>query len=135
MSRLFLSRNSEGEHGAPGAKNGCTPLHLAGNNSDAHDPSADAVALRLLQAGPEALLMRDSRGRTASEQLLSGGTAGAALLEEMARVRQELEASVSRFCACIGSLCLRHCVHGAPIGDGGGQRAAGDGGARAGPGR
>jgi hypothetical protein len=135
MSRLFLSRNSEGEHGAPGAKNGCTPLHLAGNNSDAHDPSADAMALRLLQAGPEALLMRDSRGRTASEQLLSGGTAGAALLEEMARVRQELEAAVSRFCACIGSLCLRHCVHGAPIGGGGGQRAAGDGGARAGPGR
>jgi hypothetical protein len=28
--------------------------------------------------------------------------------------------AVSHFCACIGSPCLRHCVHGAPIIGGGG---------------
>jgi hypothetical protein len=28
-------------------------------------------------------------------------------------------AAVSRSCACIGSPCLRHCVHGAPVGGGG----------------
>jgi hypothetical protein len=35
--------------------------------------------------------------------------------------------SVSRSCACIGSPCLRHCVHGAPIGGGGGGRPAASG--------
>jgi hypothetical protein len=37
-------------------------------------------------------------------------------------------AAVSHSCACIGSPCLRHCVHGAPIGGGGGggsHRSAG----------
>jgi hypothetical protein len=32
----------------------------------------------------------------------------------------EVAAAVSRSCACIGSPCLRHCVHGASIGGGGG---------------
>jgi hypothetical protein len=32
--------------------------------------------------------------------------------------------AVSRSCACIGSLCLRHCVHGASIGGGGGAEEA-----------
>jgi hypothetical protein len=34
-------------------------------------------------------------------------------------------AVVSPFLACIGSPCLRHCVHGASIGGGGGPRAPG----------
>jgi hypothetical protein len=38
----------------------------------------------------------------------------------------ELHAAVSRSCACIGSPCLRRCVHGAPIGGGGGEAAAPD---------
>ena len=40
---------------------------------------------------------------------------------------------VSHFCACIGSPCLRQCVHGAPIGGGSGPGEAakrGGGGAR-----
>jgi hypothetical protein len=42
-------------------------------------------------------------------------------------------AAVSRFCACIGSPCLRHCVRGASIGGGGGGEAlrAGAGGSEA----
>eukprot|EP01047_Picozoa_sp_COSAG01_P051454 COSAG01_NODE_5312_length_4341_cov_18.144036_1_plen_164_part_10 len=47
-------------------------------------------------------------------------------------------AAVSHSCACIGSPCLRHCVHGASIGGGGGgiargEREAGGGGAAAAP--
>jgi hypothetical protein len=34
---------------------------------------------------------------------------------------------VSRFCACIGSPCLRYCGHGASIGGGGGSRQGGAG--------
>eukprot|EP01049_Picozoa_sp_SAG25_P009057 SAG25_NODE_866_length_5015_cov_1.822213_3_plen_155_part_00 len=41
-------------------------------------------------------------------------------------------AAVSRSCACIGSPCLRQCVHGASIGGGGGVTAGAD--ARRGPG-
>jgi hypothetical protein len=33
---------------------------------------------------------------------------------------------VSCFCACIGSPCLRHCVHGASIGGGQQSRTLGD---------
>jgi hypothetical protein len=35
------------------------------------------------------------------------------------RTGEAVAAAVSRSCACIGSPCLRHCVHGASIGGGG----------------
>jgi hypothetical protein len=51
-----------------------------------------------------------TRVATARRQCLLTGTAAAA---------------VSHSCACIGSPCLRRCVHGAPIGGGGGGGAEG----------
>jgi hypothetical protein len=34
------------------------------------------------------------------------------------------QAAASHLCACIGSPCLRQCVHGAPVGGGGGGSGA-----------
>eukprot|EP01049_Picozoa_sp_SAG25_P023471 SAG25_NODE_10006_length_349_cov_0.620000_1_plen_84_part_10 len=48
--------------------------------------------------------------------------------------RPSCSPAVSHFCACIGSPCLMHRVHGASIG-GGGSAAAGGGGRQAGRGR
>jgi hypothetical protein len=62
---------------------------------------------------------------------LHGGDA--ALVREAAQINSSLmalkscmraRAAVSRSCACIGSPCLRHCVHGASIGGGGGGARA-----------
>jgi hypothetical protein len=46
----------------------------------------------------------DTLGLWALRGVSKGGQSGLALW------------MVSRSCACIGSLCLRHCAHGAPIG-------------------
>eukprot|EP01047_Picozoa_sp_COSAG01_P033062 COSAG01_NODE_2417_length_7736_cov_7.862511_6_plen_121_part_00 len=53
-----------------------------------------------------------TRVATARRRCLLTGTAAAAA------------AAVSHSCACIGSPCLRHCVHGASIGGGGAEGQA-----------
>jgi hypothetical protein len=57
---------------------------------------------------------------------------GAAAMDAEAAAEQEA-AAVSHSCACIGLPCLRHCVHGASIGGGGGAGFDGAGGGRESP--
>jgi hypothetical protein len=55
--------------------------------------------------------------------------AGRSVLELLGQPKEGGDASdhVSHSCACIGSLCLRNCVHGASIGAGGGGGGPGRG--------
>jgi hypothetical protein len=47
-----------------------------------------------------------------------GGASSEAPAGEGEGTAEEEAAAVSHSCACIGSPCLRHCVHGASIGGG-----------------
>jgi hypothetical protein len=82
--------------------------------------SSAAVKVETAQEEARRARMREARSVAATQAAREEHEAAAAAA-----------AAVSRFCACIGSLCLRHCVHGAPIGGGGAARA-GAGGAAAG---
>jgi hypothetical protein len=69
------------------------------------------------------LLTVDSMARWQAQALFKSGLV---TLDRLASADPRLVAKVSRSCACIGSPCLRSCVHGASIG------AAGQGAFRAG---
>jgi hypothetical protein len=66
-------------------------------------------------------------GGWALQQALGGSTAPGTLsaLGGALSFADPAAAAVSHSCACIGSPCLRHCVHGAPIGGGIAMAAAG----------
>jgi hypothetical protein len=77
--------------------------------------AADAVVARQLQAS---LRASQGRPRRPADRPESGAKTG--LSRWLVRGAVPVAAAVSPFLECIGSPCLRHCVHGAPIGSGGG---------------
>ena len=82
------------------AHNGCTPLHLAGRDKNGYNRDADKTSLLLVQAAPDALLVRDKRQKSAADLLLSanlksGGRHGpAAAMNEECGCGPELRAVV-----------------------------------------
>jgi hypothetical protein len=87
---------------------------LAAREADEQELSrrAQAVLSWLQQRQPQDLLLF-----CGGEAAAAGGSGGRA-------ASAAAKAAVSHLCACIGSPCLRQCVHGAPIGGGGGGAPA-----------
>jgi hypothetical protein len=92
------------------------------------------------QAGEQRALLEEQLAATLASNTLGlvevvralqeeNGARRAAARAEAAELRAQLAAreaaAVSHFCACIGSPCLRRCVHGASIGGGGVARGGG----------
>jgi hypothetical protein len=73
----------------------------------------------------EGALALATREREVAREALAGAACAQRSAQQEAAACAEVAAAVSHSCACIGSPCLRHCVHGDPIG---GQAAGGGGG-------
>jgi hypothetical protein len=79
----------------------------------------------------------DRQGEFRPLTLTAGARTGRGLIKQVQRQRRPAAAAaaaVSLSFACVGSPCLRHCVHGASIGGGGGGAGASGGWAGAGAG-
>eukprot|EP01049_Picozoa_sp_SAG25_P011574 SAG25_NODE_1434_length_3030_cov_2.096213_2_plen_320_part_00 len=66
----------------------------------------------------------EGEGEGEGDLLASAQALLAARMEAAQAAASTAAAAVSHSCACIGSPCLRHCVHGASIGGGGAHAAA-----------
>jgi hypothetical protein len=113
--------------------------HLSGWLSVADDAGGTAETTALMPMPSLVCVV----GRRANRTLEAAVRVSLALLKRQQaspRSPAAAAAAVSHFCACIGSPCLRQCVHGAPIGGGrggggvSGGRGAGAAAAHAEPG-
>eukprot|EP01047_Picozoa_sp_COSAG01_P012761 COSAG01_NODE_582_length_15201_cov_7.218315_23_plen_149_part_00 len=89
-------------------------------------PRCSGLRLRLREDGSLAPLLLDGGAQEAAARAKAAAWGQVpAPPPELGELLGELgqPLAVSHFCACIGSPCLRQCVHGAPIGGGSGPGA------------